>query len=545
MDAIEKKESPRDEFRCLLRARCTLIWVVTAEERRVERILASLSLGLGDGLGFAVRYWDCATGATGLDINDDGEAELVDIDLPNPPTSAQSVYKRIRSREGRELWILRDWDAIARDPVTIRGLKSLARDLQDDVVRDRHGAVVVLTPNPSVPESLRGSAVVLDWPLPERREIKSIMQDIFRGAGCDEETDEEAVIDAATGMAADDIATSFAVSIVRSRRIEPAAVRRMKKRVIDREPTLQWYEPEPRGLAAVGGLENMKRWLSERQAALSPEARDFGLEAPRGLLIAGIPGCGKSLTAKAVPAAWGLPLLRLDLGALRGSLVGQSEQAIRTALKTAAAIQPCVLWIDEIEKGLAGANSRGDSGVAADALGTILTWLQERHGSVFVVATANDPLALPPELTRKGRFDEVFWVDLPTPSERLEILETTLIARGRESQVDDLDLETVANKTDGFSGAEMAELVRTAMFRCFGEGKRPIETNDLLRAAEETTPLSRSQAEKIGGLRDWAKGRARRASPAEGPTRSAAPSGRRVLDLPDPPETETDSEEVR
>lgn len=515
-------------FGYLLASRHSCLWVTTTEERRVERLLMSRALKQA----YAVRYWDCATGVTAAN----GDKISMDMDL-----HPSGIFQAIRGRSARELWILRDLSPWLDDPSVLRGLKSLARDLKDETSLDKIAAIVVLDSNGTVPESLRGSVTVLDWPLPTREEASAIVDQIAAASKVELNGNRERILDAATGLPADDVADAIGLSIVRTKAetgekgIKPGDVIEHKKRVIDREPSLTWYPPEELGLDAIGGLDLLKGWLRERSIAFSKEARAYGLPSPRGLLICGVPGTGKSLAAKAIATAWGgLPLLRLDLGALRGSLVGQSEAAIRRALKMAEAIAPCVVLVDEIEKSLAGSDSRGDGGVAADALGTLLTWLQDHSGSVFVVATANRVDMLPPELSRKGRFDEVFFVDLPTLSERAEILRASLAKHKQGGEhVDEL---TVSQRTEGFSGAEIAELVPSAMFRAFADGARPIQTADILAAIATTVPVSRSAAERIEYLRTWAKSRARPASSPEQTalaTTTAHGGYGRVLDLGD------------
>jgi SpoVK/Ycf46/Vps4 family AAA+-type ATPase len=339
--------------------------------------------------------------------------------------------------------------------------------------------------------------------------------------------DREGAIDAALGLSAEEAANCFARSLVATKgRIDPALVSGEKKRTIARERVLTWYDPDPRGLDAVGGLDVLKSWLVQRRLAFSPEARAYGLPSPKGCLVVGVPGSGKSLTAKAIATAFGMPLLRLDLGGLKSKYVGESEQNIRKALAVAEALGKCVVWIDEIEKALAGSTGpQGDGGVASDALGAMLSWMQERSGSVFVIATANDVSALPPELLRKGRFDEIWAVDLPTQRERMEILTVTLRQHGREKGV---DVTRVARECAGFTGAEIAAIVPDAMFVAFADGARAITTDDLSAVACNVVPLAKTAAEKIETLRAWVK--AGRARPASTPETEERGQGR-ALDL--------------
>lgn len=523
---------PEVEFGHLVRSRASLLWIVTSEERRVEAALLGAVARLK---GYAPVLWDCASGAVETRIENGKAIDKPVADLAGHPGA---LLEEIRKRERRRVWVLRDLDPwLAQDPLLVRAVKTAAREAQDELDANRWFSMVVLTASPEVPAALKGVAVVLDWPLPTRQQVSDILAEWERGhseAHIVQEGERDAVVDAAVGLAASDVENAFALSMARGGKILPAPVAAEKKRVVDRVPGLTWYEPDPRGLSAIGGLERLKRDLLDLAQGLSPEARAYGLQPPRGVFLVGVPGCGKSLTAKAVPAAWGgLPLIRLDLGALKGGLVGQSEANIRSALKTAEAVAPVVLWADELEKGIAGATGySGDSGVAADQLGTILTWLQERAGSVFFVATCNDVTSLPPELSRAGRFDATYFVDLPSRRERPAILAATLAAHQRP--LDGLDLDLLAGACPDFSGAELASLVPAAMRRAFRDGARPLKTSDLLDVAAELVPIAKSSQAKIEALRRWGSVHARPASdpdvPESTPSTAGGASARR-LDL--------------
>ena len=507
----------------LLRARNPLIWIVSKEEARVE----SLLMLAASAAAYEPRFWDCSTG-----ISDYAGAPQ---EQGRGVTDPAQAIAAIRDSRKRQLWVLRDLAPWLRDPTVTRALRSLARSLPLSP-RDEARAVVVLTPDANVPAELAGHAIVIDWPLPDRAEIAQLLDgaiaalpDGIREAAALNGA-REAAIDAAVGLTGEEAQSCYAKSMVLSRKIDPAAVAQEKRRVIARERVLEWFDPLPGGLASVGGLDLLKSWLASRRAAFSPAARAYGLPAPKGCLLVGVPGCGKSLTAKAIATAWGMPLLRLDMGALKSKFVGESEGNIRKALKVAETVAPCVLWLDEIEKALAGATSgAADGGVSADALGTVLSWMQDRAGSVFVVATANDVSALPPELLRKGRFDELFFVDLPTPIERAAIVATALRAHGRDPALFSLEqLHAIAGATKDFTGAEVSALIPDALFAAFADAGREITAADLILAAGNTAPLARTAAERITKLRDWAKGRTRPASSAQESTEQA---GARVLDL--------------
>ncbi len=506
----------QNEISSLLRARNTLLWIVSREEMRAERSVIEAA----GAAKYEVLLWDCATGLS----NAAGETQ------DGRMTDPQAIVKLVRSQSQRRVYVLRDLHRWLADPVLTRALRSLARDLQS-VPRNEARAVVILSPSGEVPPDLAGQTMVLDFPLPDRPEMSEILDNVLAGLPDElsgkvcENGVREAAIDAAMGLSAEEAASCYAKSLVTKKVIEPAVVSAEKRKVISRERVLSWIEPDPRGLDAVGGLNGLKAWLVSRRLAFGKAAREYGLPCPRGVMLAGVPGCGKSLTAKAVATAWGIPLLRMDLGALKSKWVGESEANIRKALAVAETVSPCILWLDEIEKSLAGSagGAAADGGVSADALGSILSWMQERQGSVFVVATANDVEILPAELLRKGRFDEIFFVDLPQLVERSAIVESVLEQFGRgDGAVDALE---VAEATEGFSGAELAALIPDAMFAAFSDGEREVTTDDLLEAARVTVPLSKTSAERINKIREWAKGRAR---PASAPIKMGKSRGRAI-----------------
>jgi hypothetical protein len=513
METISAGSKAAADVAALLRARNPLLWIVSREEGRVERLLIESA----SAARLAPLFWDCATGVSKF------RGEVVDASAADPSTA----LARIRASTQRQLWIMRDLHLWLRDPTVLRALRTLARTLPL-VGGDQARSVIVLSPSADVPPELAGHAIVIEWPLPDRTEIAALLDAAIALPGAQKLANgaRDAAIDAAVGLTEEEAQACYAKSLVATRTIEAGAVAAEKKRVIAREKVLEWFDPLPGGLDAVGGLEALKAWLEARRVAFGPRARAYGLPAPKGALLVGVPGCGKSLTAKAIATAWGMPLLRLDMGALRSKWVGESEGNIRKALRVAETVAPCVLWLDEIEKALAGATqAAADGGVSADALGAVLSWMQDRAGSVFVVATANDVSALPPELLRKGRFDEVFFVDLPTAIERRQIIGAALRAYGRKPLDSVSDLIVC---TEGFTGAEIAALVPEAMYRAFADGERDISESDMVVSANLTVPLSKTAAEKIAKVRQWAQGRARPASIAQ--TTTGTP-GVRSIDI--------------
>jgi AAA+ superfamily predicted ATPase len=279
----------------------------------------------------------------------------------------------------------------------------------------------------------------------------------------------------------------------------------MKRRVLEEGGVLE-YVALHTGMEEVGGLAALKHWLGLRREAFGERAKQFGLQPPKGVLLLGVQGCGKSLAAQAVAFDWKLPLLRLEAGRLYDKYIGESDKNLERALRTAEHMAPCVLWVDEIEKAFAYASSAdSDGGLSRRIFGRLLGWLQDRAAPVFLVATSNDVSQLPPELIRKGRFDEMFFVDLPTAAERRAILAIHVRRRGRDP--DTFDLDACAEAAEGFSGAELEQAVVSALYEAFGAGQE-LGTAHLLAALASTQPLSVSRREDVAALRAWARGRA-------------------------------------
>ena len=516
---LSKGQRVAADISSLLRARNPLILIVSKEEARVEGFLAEAA----QGAGYIPRVWDAAQGVSTM------KGDKTDIGSADVDGTLDAIRSRAEDKNGKErgAWIMRDLTPWLQGPaaaITIRKLRNLAR-LLPGIPRERAQAIVIISPSGVIPEELSGHTTVIEFPLPDRSEIAATFDATIKALPeKDEKTGaplranaatpeiREAAIDAAIGLSGEEAAACFARSLVQTKKIDPLLVANEKKRVITRERVLEWYDPIPGGLDAVGGLENLKSWLLARTSAYSPEARAYGLPAPKGTFVAGVSGCGKSLIAKAIATNWGVPLLKLDLNALKGKFVGESEGNLRKMFRVVEAIGRCVLWIDEIEKALAGSvgGASADGGVSADALGALLTWMQERAGQAFVIATANDVSGLPPELLRKGRFDELWFVDLPNAEESQAVLKAALVAHGRGKV--EIDLAAVVAKCSGFTGSEIAALVPDALFAAFAEMGREITTKDLLTAAGSVTPLSKTASEKIAALRSWAIGRARSAT---------------------------------
>ena len=337
------------------------------------------------------------------------------------------------------------------------------------------------------------------------------------------EDDKEKLSKAALGLTMQEAENAFALAMVNDGKLNKqdiSVILEEKMQVIRKTGLLEFIQSDL-GIEDIGGLDNLKKWLLKRNNSWSEKAKRYCIPAPKGVLVTGIPGCGKSLTAKAMSTIWQLPLLKLDIGKIFSGIVGSSEENMRKAINTIEAVAPAILWVDEIEKGLSNATSSNDSGVSSRIFGTLLTWMQEKTAPVFVIATANNISKLPPELLRKGRFDEIFFVDLPTLNERKEIFKVHLNKRLKDEFVcknikpnDEGFINYLAEKTEGFIGSEIEQVVISSLCDAFFEN-RPVEAYDFEKAIENTVPLSTTQKEQIISLRQWANIRAVSASAKE------------------------------
>ncbi|MEK5071704.1 AAA family ATPase [Sporosarcina sp. FSL K6-1508] len=374
---------------------------------------------------------------------------------------------------------------------------------------ERH--IVIVSPEVKIPSTLEKDIALISYELPKKDALRAVLQNLLEANNFSPIEEESRILDAATGLTLAEAENAFSLALVKHKGFPPEAiqtVQELKTQYIGKDGMLTYIQPKIT-MDDIAGLDELKKWLTSRAKAMTVEAREYGLPLPKGMLLAGVPGSGKSYTAKAVSAAWKLPLLQFDLSQVFGSLVGESEQKMRAALQTAEAISPCILWIDEIEKALAGVGGNNDSGVTSRVFGQFLTWMQEKSSMVFVIATANNVNALPPEFLRKGRFDEFFWVDLPNETERKAIFNLHIQKVNRVPS--NYPTEQLATHTTGFSGAEIEEVVKSALFKSFEEN-RELETKDLLKSIKDITPLSVTMKEQIEGIRAWAKDRARNAS---------------------------------
>ncbi|MEH7354005.1 AAA family ATPase [Neobacillus drentensis] len=389
--------------------------------------------------------------------------------------------------------------------------------------------VIFTSPFLMIPEDLQKDITIVDFDLPSFNEIHAVLDEMIQinqqsGRIQISLTNEEKerLAKAALGLTLSEAENAFARAMVEDGKLDihdVEVILEEKEQIIKKTGILEFITSDLK-IEDVGGLENLKRWLAKRNKSWLDSARKYGLPAPKGVLITGVPGCGKSLISKSISSMWQLPLLRLDMGKIFSGIVGSSEENMRKAIKTAEAISPSILWIDEIEKGFSGISNGGDSGISSRIFGQFLTWMQEKTSPVFVIATANNISGLPPELMRKGRFDEIFFVDLPTLRERKEILKVHIHKRIKDPEVmgyfklTDEVLESLAKQCEGFVGAEIEHLVIDALFEAYS-GNRSISLEDFERAISNTVPLSVTQAEQIRQIREWANVRAVAATPQE------------------------------
>jgi len=491
----------KEELNILVQAQYPLIYLITPEEERAEQAIEKIAKENTDYR--RVFVWTVTRG-------------MVEYSQPRSSTQHNTVSPEaaiewtIRQKEGG-IYIFKDLHPFIEGPVITRWLRdAIASFKGSDKV------IILMSPVQTLPIELEKEVAVLDYPLPNLAELNEVLSARLaksRTKRLDTETREK-LLKAALGLTKDEAEKVYRKAQVTAGQLTESEVEIVlseKKQLIRRNGILEYIE-EDETIDSVGGLEELKRWLKQRSNAFTERAREYGLPQPKGMLILGVPGCGKSLIAKTTSRLWGLPLLRLDMGRVYdGSTVGRSEANLRSALKTAESISPVILFIDELDKAFAGGGGSGDSdgGTSGRIFGSFLTWMQEKKSPVFVMATANRVERLPGEFLRKGRFDEIFFVDLPSSAERQAIFEIHL--GKRRSDINRFDLEQLTKVSDGFSGAEIEQAIIAAMYDAFAQD-REFTQLDIIAAIKATLPLSRTMTEQVTALRDWAGQRARPAS---------------------------------
>jgi SpoVK/Ycf46/Vps4 family AAA+-type ATPase len=488
----------------LIRARYPLIYLVSWEEQRLDGILQDLATQHGKVL-FA---WSVTRGLKRVG----GARAMPQIEPQKTPAEMLAAIGKLGEPS---LVVLKDFHPFLTDPAVVRALRELAHDL-----KSTYTTVILLSPVLQIPVELEKEISVLDVPLPAFRDLYQLLREIVtvvrqgNKATVNLTRDQaEQLIKAAQGLTLAEAENAFAKAIAAEGLMSGKDIMLLleeKRQVIRKSGLLEFVTVEE-SLDSVGGVDALKAWLANRAVAFGEPAHKFGIPSPKGLLLLGVQGCGKSLTAKVIANQWGLPLLRLDMGRIFSNFIGSSEENLRKAIRVAESVAPAVLWVDEIEKGLSGTASSGvvDGGVTARVFGAMLTWMQEKTEPVFVVATANKIDALPPELLRKGRFDEIFFIDLPASAERREIWTIHLARRSRDPAA--FDLAELAQISEGYSGSEIEQAVISGLHFAFAEGVE-LAQKHLVRAVKETVPLATTMGEDIARQREWAKTRARPAS---------------------------------
>jgi SpoVK/Ycf46/Vps4 family AAA+-type ATPase len=476
-----------NEFVLLLKARYPIIYISTNEEERLEYIIKYCTKKYVSRTYYS---WDFVEGYQG-NPNDIGFAA-------KSPLEALELVDKLTS-ETASVFILKDYDNFLKDLSIIRKLKNLSRTLKTQPKN-----LIIISSEVNIPDTLREFITLIEFPLPTYSEIN---EELFRlMKSLKQDISEEVLVNLTTacqGLSLERIRRVLSKVIAQSGNIDassPKLIIEEKKQIIQQTQLLEFNTTDKK-ITDVGGLENFKEWLSLRAEAFSPAARKYGLPYPKGLLLVGIQGTGKSLAAKTVASEWNLPLLRLDFGRLFASLVGESESRVRKMIQIAEALSPCVLWVDEIDKAFAGAQSSGDSGTTSRVLATFLTWLSEKNSPVFVVATANNIEWIPPEILRKGRFDEVFFIALPTKKEREAIFNVHL-SKVRQTRINEFELPLLSDLSKDFSGAEIEQVVIEAMRIGFSKG-REFNNEDILYSIQKLVPLARTKNKELTLLTEW------------------------------------------
>jgi ATP-dependent 26S proteasome regulatory subunit len=490
------------EIEVLIKAKYPILSVISWEERRVEDSLRAMC----GNLNRTLHTWSLTQGM---------KPPVARVSGPAKPTTLPGELEALALvHEAPEftVFLMKDFHPYMKDPRVVRLLRDLAYRL-----RTKSQTLILMGPIMSMPTELEKEITVLEFPLPSVEEIETTLDKAIASVKDNpsvnvklKAVEKELLVKSAQGLTMDEIESVLARSLVEKKCFDVSVMLEEKKQIVRKSGLLEYYPAQNR-MTDVGGMDSLKTWLEQRTQSFTNKARKFGIPAPKGVLLLGVQGCGKSLLAKAIAAEWNLPMLKLDVGRIFGSLVGQSEENIRRAIKVAESVAPCVLWADELEKGFAGVGGSGvsDSGTTARVFATFLTWMQEKTKPVFLVATANDVSALPPEMLRKGRFDEIFFVDLPREPERAKIFSIHLDKRKRDPK--GYNLDKLASLSDGFSGAEIEQVVVASLFSAFA-ANRELSQDDLEAEIKAVVPLSRMMSEDIEALREWARMRTRPAS---------------------------------
>ena len=496
MDEPSKKQQILQDLKKLFLSKVSIIYVLSDEEDRVEGLLKELAATFQPRPKLFI--WNPFQGLTG----EDGGVE----NSRNPLEALDKVIQRADQAfylfEGLHTFFMTDL-------LVPRKLKDLHRSL-----RNRYSTLFIVAPILVVPEELRRDMIVYELPMPDANEVERVMTTVISGSPQASNLTEsltpelkDRMVNAALGLSLDQVARAFRGALIGKTTVDSSlidAVLEEKGQLIKKSGILNLVTNRP-GIEEIGGLDNLKDWLRKRSDVLSSEGKSFGLELPKGVLITGLSGCGKSLCAKAFASFWGVPLLHLDMARLYDGTIGEPEKALQFALQTAESVAPSVLWIDEIEAGISIQSQKAGGGTQSRVFASFLTWMQEKRAFVFIAATANVIELLPPEVLRKGRFDQIFFVTLPNPQERKSIFSIHLKKTGVD--LSEINLDMLVKVTEGFNGAEIEQAVNGAMIEAFNSG-RSLNEHDIVIAAGNIVPLSITMREEIGRMERWAYHRA-------------------------------------
>lgn len=476
------------------------LYLVSPEEQRVEAEIKAVVNHLNSNCKdqYDLCYWSVVDGLINTKSNQ--------VHSCNDPLEVLQV---ISEQKERTVFLLKDYHLFLEDPnpVVLRKLKDVLVE-----AKTKQKPIIIAGCRLVLPPELEREITVVEFSLPGKDALRAVLQGVMESAGIKsmDREQQEKVIDAASGLTTIEAENSYALSFVQTRNIVPTVIAREKAQAVKKNGLLEIIETKET-FDSIGGLDVLKSWLLKRKDAFSQRAREYRLPTPRGLLVIGIPGTGKSLCSKATASVFGVPLLKLDVGRLFAGLVGQSESNLRSVIQTTEALAPCVLFLDELDKGFAGTRSSGatDGGTLSRVFGSFIGWMQDKTSPVFVVAAANDVSQLPPELLRKGRFDELFFVDLPNDTEREAIWEIQIQKHGRDSK--EFDIAALSKATDGLTGSEIEQVFIEALFCGFDQQREPTDLT-IAQVLTEFVPLSKLMAEQITGLRNWANGRTKQAT---------------------------------
>ena len=486
-----------DELALFLKARYPIIYINTVEEDRVEYVIRK---NIRTNLNRSIYSWDFVDGYTN-NPNNEGFAK-------RNPLQALELIERLNS-ETPGMFLLKDFNRFLNDLSISRKLRNISR-----ILKLQPKTIIIIGSDLTIPKELQDLITVVQFELPLEREIIQELDRLVTSLNIKIDSQLfENLTRACQGLSLERIRRVLSKIIATYKTIDDNSIAVLlseKKQIISQTEILEYISVEE-SIVNLGGLENLKDWLTKRKKAFGAKAANYGLPTPRGLLLVGIQGTGKSLTAKAIANDWQLPLLKLDVGKLFGGIVGESESSLRQMINVAEAISPCILWIDEIDKAFSSSESKGDSGTSNRVLGTFISWLSEKKRPVFVIATANNIELLPLEIIRKGRFDEIFFLDLPKEDEREEIFKIHL-KEFRPNAWEFFNYKKLAQVSESFSGAEIRQSIIEGMYHAFYE-KREFTTNDICEAAAELIPLANLESNQMIQLQNWASsGRIRSAS---------------------------------